>query len=438
MRFAIKQATSSGERIGTLTGFMKSPSTVLETPTTALLTQGGSVLHMTSEVLSKVFTTPQLLWVPVSNSLQMEPGLRAQGEGVAKFTGLPDHFTCVTPHNMSEVTPKGHFELNKVPLWTKNGKKMVTAERYMDLMEVYKPDIILAIADCRTSLNEGYKRILKSLDRSCNMMDVCVHRYKASNQLRNSSLIGVVVATGTPKKCQESIKHLLQYKDVLTGVALAGVTDGTEESMKLATEKIEGIFKTIGDALPKHLLRVVEGCWNPAIIMSAIEHGWDVFDGSYPTKLSNAGHALTLNFDTDRYSTEPCILDLNDERYKEDFTPVLQVCECLTCKKHTRAYIRHLLNTREMLSSVLLSIHNLHHFDQLFCHARQHIAANTFQIYKKHITKQYETLKLPQTTNGLSELKDSDVIDGTDHVKKRLRVSDDEIPTIEVVNSRLS
>lgn len=69
------------------------------------------------------------------------------------------------------------------------------------------------------------------------------------------------------------------------------------------------------DAIPKEMLRVIEGCWNPAIILVAIEHGWDLFDGSYPTKLSNAGLVLTLNFDPDRPITEPCILDLNDERY---------------------------------------------------------------------------------------------------------------------------
>lgn len=82
----------------------------------------------------------------------------------------------------------------------------------------------------------------------------------------------------------------------------------------------------------------------------------------------------------------------------------------------------------------LSSSHNLHHFDQLFVHARQHIAANTFQTYKAHITKQYEAYKLPQTTNGLTDIKESDIkMNGTANIKKRLRVSDDEI-TSPVVN----
>lgn len=71
------------------------------------------------------------------------------------------------------------------------------------------------------------------------------------------------------------------------------------------------------DAIPKELFRIIEGCWNPAIIVTAIQYGWDIFDGSYPLKLTNAGQALTLNFDInqhkgDRRSGEMCILNLND------------------------------------------------------------------------------------------------------------------------------
>lgn len=59
--------------------------------------------------------------------------MKAQGQGVGKFAGLPEHVTCVMPHNASEVTPAGHFELETVPLWTKNGKKMISADRYYNV-----------------------------------------------------------------------------------------------------------------------------------------------------------------------------------------------------------------------------------------------------------------------------------------------------------------
>lgn len=91
--------------------------------------QGGSVVHLTAEVLSKVFSNSRLLWVPLSNSLSLEAGVKAQGKGVSQFAGIPEHVTCVTLNNMNEITPLGHFEPDKVPLWTKQGKKLITADR---------------------------------------------------------------------------------------------------------------------------------------------------------------------------------------------------------------------------------------------------------------------------------------------------------------------
>lgn len=57
-------------------------------------------------------------------------------------------------------------------------------------MEIFKPDFIMAIADGRTTLNDGSKRINKSVNRCCNMLDVCIERYKTSDELHSSSLIG--------------------------------------------------------------------------------------------------------------------------------------------------------------------------------------------------------------------------------------------------------
>ncbi|KAI5635727.1 queuine tRNA-ribosyltransferase domain-containing protein [Phthorimaea operculella] len=378
----------------------------------ALSTQGGSVVHLTADVLHKVFPNPQLLWVPLSNTIQLEIGVKAQGHGLAKFAALPDHVICNTLHAVSEIIPPGHFEVDKVPLWTKNGKRMITAEKYMDVMQTFKPDMILAIADGRTSLCEGPKRLAKSVERSTKMLETCVQRFIDCDKLNNnSSLIGVIVGTALDKKCEESIQSILKYRDYIAGVTLAGMTDGTEDITQLPFAILERTLKRVGDALPNDLVRILEGCWDPAVIMAAIEYGWDVFDGSYPVKLTNAGHALTLNFNVKQSSTELCILDLNDKRYKEEFTSILQGCECLACKKHTRAYIRHLLNTREMLASVLLSIHNLHHFDQMFHHARLHIKAGTFNVYRKHITDQYNLYKSTLIDKNATKCDKETVID---------------------------
>ncbi|KAI8438289.1 hypothetical protein MSG28_010865 [Choristoneura fumiferana] len=438
----------------------------------------------------------------------------------------------------------------------------VYSGRYMDIMELFKPDIILAIADGRTSYSEGMKRITKAVIRSCDMLDVCVNHYKSSKQLKDSSLIGVIVGAGLTKKCNESIQHILKYKETLSGVALQGIIDGTEDytnealpvdmvrilegfwnpaavmaaisngydvfdgsyPVKLTNEgfaltlnfNVEenheelcildlndsrhnlhhfdqmfhharrhiaantfAVFrhhitkqyelykssqvvvddvsatkdepnsagvetkvsvKKIREALPVDMVRILEGFWNPAAVMAAISNGYDVFDGSYPVKLTNEGFALTLNFNVEENHEELCILDLNDSRYKEDFNPLLMGCECLACKKYTRAYIRHLRNTREMLASVLLSIHNLHHFDQMFYHARRHIAANTFAVFRHHITKQYELYKSSQVVvDDVSATKDEPNSDGveTKVSVKKIRVNN-EVEQKIVVNGNAS
>lgn len=88
------------------------------------------MVHLTSDVLSRVFPSPKCLWVPLSNTIHLETGVKAQGEGVAKFACVANHVTCVTLYNIYDVTPPGHFEYDKAPLWTKNGKKLITADRY--------------------------------------------------------------------------------------------------------------------------------------------------------------------------------------------------------------------------------------------------------------------------------------------------------------------
>lgn len=94
--------------------------------------QGASVCHLTKDVLSKVFTDTKLLWIPLSSSHQLELGVKAQGEGIAKFASLENHIACMTLSDLNEVTPSGHFESDTVPLWTRNGKKKISPERFVN------------------------------------------------------------------------------------------------------------------------------------------------------------------------------------------------------------------------------------------------------------------------------------------------------------------
>lgn len=411
MRFIIKQASSGSERIGVLSGFIRSPGTCIETPTAALPTKGGSVVHLTADVLARVFTSPQLLWMPLSNTRHLENGIKHQGEGIIKFTGLSGHIACSTFHEASEEVNSGHFENDKVPLWTRNGKEMLTADKYMDIMELYQPDIILAIADGRVDINTGKKRIAKSVARTCNMLDICVKRLETCDKLKDSSLIGVLIGGNNTNELNKCLGHLMSYIDKLGGIALSGITAGGCDTVNESVDKIEPTLEDVGGLLPTDIVHIFEGCWNPAVILTAISHGWDVFDGSYPAKLTNDGHALVLNFDStqENRTDEMSVMDLNDQRYKDDFNAILPDCSCLTCRKHTRAYINHLLLTKEMLAPVLLTIHNLHYFDLMFKEVRKHIKQKTFDKFRETIVSRYNSSIKPEHVgkieNGLEQPK---------------------------------
>lgn len=139
-----------------------------------------------------------------------------------------------------------------------------------------------------------------------------------------------------------------------------------------------------------------------------MQSGIDFFETSYIYHLSDKGHGLVFKNSLQKKdsiiedlptknevinngvpscleSSKTLLLDLNDEIYKNDFNPIFEGCDCYTCRKHTRAYINHLLGTKELLSQVLLVIHNLHHYGIFFQTIRQAISEDRLEEFSKLI-----------------------------------------------------
>ena len=105
--------------------------------------------------------------------------------------------------------------------------------------------------------------------------------------------------------------------------------------------------------------------------MQAIGLGIDMFDCVLPTRTARTGTA---------FSSEGR-MNLRNAKYARDFTPLDPTCTCPTCTGYTRAYIRHLVNTKEMLASILLSVHNLHFLIDLTTRARVAIEAGEYAAF---------------------------------------------------------
>ncbi len=140
---------------------------------------------------------------------------------------------------------------------------------------------------------------------------------------------------------QESIDVLSTY--ALDGIAVGGVS--VWESKELIREVVAFTASKLPTNVPRYLMWV----WTPEDITHAIEEGFDMFDCVLPTRLGRHGEAFSADGN----------IKLSNAKYSKDFTSLTSDCWCYTCQNFTKAYLHHLLNEKEMLWGILLSLHNI-------------------------------------------------------------------------------
>jgi queuine tRNA-ribosyltransferase len=166
----------------------------------------------------------------------------------------------------------------------------------------------------------------------------------------------------------ESIARLLEIDaDVqrFEGFGIGGYSVG---------EPHELMFETLGDvaaALPSDRPRYLMGVGNPSTLLSAVERGVDMFDCVLPTRTARMGTAFTSEGK----------LNLRNARFASDLAPLDARCSCPTCTGYSRGYLRHLILSKEILASVLLSVHNLHFLIALMTSARQAIVEGSYSRF---------------------------------------------------------
>ena len=160
-----------------------------------------------------------------------------------------------------------------------------------------------------------------------------------------------------------------------SGYAIGGVSVGEPE---------EEMIKQVSYCLPhmpEDKPRYVMGVGTPVQLLKMIGLGADMFDCVMPTRLARHANVFTSNG----------ILNLRNEKFKTDDRPIMEANN-YTCKNFSRAYLRHLLMSNELLASTLLSIHNLHFFLDLMREAREHIANNDYDAWSIQWIKNYLNL----------------------------------------------
>lgn len=172
------------------------------------------------------------------------------------------------------------------------------------------------------------------------------------------------------------IEHMKQIADLnLDGYAIGGLAVGEP------TEVMYDVIEHVTPYMPKDKIRYLMGVGTPANILNAVERGVDLFDCVMPSRNARHGHLFTSKG----------IVNINNKKYDRDMTPIDENCDCPVCKRYSKAYIRHLLKSEEMLSQRLLVMHNLWFYNHLMIDIRNALDKGNFAEFKKEKEIIYST-----------------------------------------------
>ena len=171
----------------------------------------------------------------------------------------------------------------------------------------------------------------------------------------------------------ENMKQIAELD--LDGYAIGGLAVGEPK------EDMYRIISAVEPFMPQNKPRYLMGVGTPGNILEGVSRGVDLFDCVMPSR--NARHGQLF--------TKKGVININNEKYKKDLSPIEEGCNCPTCQHHSRAYIRHLFKAGEMLAMRLCVMHNLYFYNTLMKEIRDALDNATFREFKEQYTDLLDT-----------------------------------------------
>ena len=168
------------------------------------------------------------------------------------------------------------------------------------------------------------------------------------------------------------IDHMKRISELdLPGYAIGGLAVGE------STEVMYDIIERVTPEMPFDKPRYLMGVGTPVNIIEAVARGVDIFDCVMPARNARHGHIFTSKG----------IINMNNAKYASDERPIDEQCSCPVCRRYSRAYIRHLMRSGEMLGMRLAVMHNLYFYNNLMAEIRQSLKDGTFEEFRKEKTE---------------------------------------------------
>lgn len=360
----IKEDSKTGARIGIL----HTPHGDIETPVFMPVGTQATVKSLSPEELKSV--NSQII---LSNTyhLYLRPGHKL----IEKAGGLHKFMNWDRPI----LTDSGGFQvfsLSKINKITDNGvefrshldgsKHFFTPEKAIEIENSLGADIIMAFDQC-SGIGVSHKEAEKYMNRTLNWLDRCYKYHKNENQC----LFPIVQGNFYKDLRKISLEKTLPY--VTCGIAIGGLSVGEPK------EVMYDILDELQPLYPREVPRYLMGVGSPDCLIEGYMRGIDMMDCVYPTRIARNGTALTSHGK----------IVVRNAIYKEDFTPLDDECDCYCCKNFTKAYLRHLMNTNEILGGRMLSLHNIRFLTKLTEQIKDAIRNDRFLEFREEFYKKY-------------------------------------------------
>jgi queuine tRNA-ribosyltransferase len=240
-----------------------------------------------------------------------------------------------------------------------------TPESAVSMQEKLGADIIMCFDECAPPLDWDYNR--QAMERTHRWAERCREAQERGDQ----ALFGIVQGGVFADLRQESARFLTTLD--FPGYAIGGLSVGETK------EQMHAILDLVTPLLPEDKPRYLMGVGSPEDLFEGVSRGVDLFDCVLPTRVARNGGLLTSEGR----------INLRNAQYAEDTAPIQEGCDCYTCRRFSRAYVRHLLKAKEILGMRLATLHNVRFMLRLMAQIRQSILDGTFMAFKERFLEGY-------------------------------------------------
>jgi queuine tRNA-ribosyltransferase len=311
--------------------------------------------------------------------LYLRPGIQIleQAGGLHKFNGW----------NKPILTDSGGFQvfsLGDIRKLTEEGVRfqshidgsyhMFTPEHSMDIQRSIGADIIMAFDEC-TPGDADYNYAKKSMEMTHRWLERCVRQLDNTTPKYgyNQTLFPIVQGCVYPDLRRFAAEHLKSFN--ADGYAIGGLAVGEKE------EDMYAMIEVVNDVLPTDKPRYLMGVGTPANLLEAIDRGVDMFDCVMPTRNGRNGMLFTMDG----------TINIRNKKWENDFSPIDPEGTASVDLLYNKAYLRHLIISKEMLGAQIASIHNLAFYLRLVGEARKQILNNNFKTWKEETVERLRT-----------------------------------------------